>query len=101
MTATTPPSAVTEPDGNALPEAAIALTETSAPAPEPTAPTHTQASQTVSDNVHNQRWQSYLKDCKELIHLVEPLEVAGRIVKVTGLVMVWNFGLRRLLVFFR
>lgn len=41
-----------------------------------------------TNNVHQQRWQSYLKDCRELIHLVEPLEVAGRIVKVTGLVMV-------------
>lgn len=39
-------------------------------------------------NPHAQRWQSYLKDCQELIHLVEPLEVAGRIIKVTGLVMV-------------
>jgi flagellum-specific ATP synthase len=40
------------------------------------------------DNIHSQRWQSYLKDCREIINLVEPLEVAGRIIKVTGLVMV-------------
>lgn len=47
-----------------------------------------EAKRVAQDNVHNQRWQSYLKDCTELINLVEPLEVAGRIVKVTGLVMV-------------
>ncbi len=47
-----------------------------------------QSATTASNNVHLQRWQSYLKDCRELVHLVEPLEVAGRIVKVTGLIMV-------------
>lgn len=38
-------------------------------------------------NVHQQRWQHYLKDCSEILAIVEPLEVAGRITKVTGLVM--------------
>ncbi len=42
----------------------------------------------TASNVHSQRWCSYLKDCLELLPMVEPLEVAGRVVKVTGLVMV-------------
>jgi len=37
--------------------------------------------------VHQQRWQHYLNDCSEIIDIVEPLEVAGRITKLTGLVM--------------
>lgn len=38
-------------------------------------------------NVHQQRWQSYIRDCKEILQIVEPLEIAGRITKLTGLVM--------------
>jgi len=37
--------------------------------------------------VHQQRWQHYMNDCSEIIDIVEPLEVAGRITKLTGLVM--------------
>ncbi|MDP8568123.1 flagellar protein export ATPase FliI [Methylophilus aquaticus] len=48
----------------------------------------TTAAAPLTDNIHSQRWQSYLKDCRELVNLVEQLEVAGRIIKVTGLVMV-------------
>ncbi|MGQ2966283.1 flagellar protein export ATPase FliI [Methylophilus sp.] len=48
----------------------------------------TNTANAAPDNIHSQRWQSYLKDCREIINLVEPLEVAGRIIKVTGLVMV-------------
>lgn len=57
-------------------------TETIDPAAAPA------AAAPLKDNIHSQRWQSYLKDCRELVNLVEPLEVAGRIIKVTGLVMV-------------
>jgi len=38
-------------------------------------------------SVHEQRWQSYIGDCKEILKIVEPLEIAGRITKLTGLVM--------------
>ncbi len=38
-------------------------------------------------SVHAQRWQSYIGDCKEILKIVEPLEIAGRITKLTGLVM--------------
>ncbi|MDO9051295.1 MAG: flagellar protein export ATPase FliI [Methylotenera sp.] len=38
-------------------------------------------------NVHQQRWHDHIRDCKEILRIVEPLEVAGRIVKLTGLVM--------------
>lgn len=41
-----------------------------------------------SPNMHHARWQSYLNDCGELLKMVEPFEVAGRVIKVTGLVMV-------------
>lgn len=40
-----------------------------------------------AQNTHHQRWQSYLRDCNEVLQLVEPLEIAGRITKLTGLVM--------------
>ncbi len=33
------------------------------------------------------RWQAYLKDSRELLPLIEPMHVSGRVVKVTGLVM--------------
>ncbi|HQN64398.1 MAG TPA: flagellar protein export ATPase FliI [Methylophilus sp.] len=37
--------------------------------------------------VHQQRWQSHMRDCQEILRIVEPLEIAGRITKLTGLVM--------------
>ncbi len=40
-----------------------------------------------ADNLHSQRWREYMLDCKEIISMIEPLEVAGRITKLTGLVM--------------
>ncbi len=33
------------------------------------------------------RWQSYLRDCRQLLHIADPLQVAGRVTRVTGLVM--------------
>ena len=38
-------------------------------------------------NVHRQRWHDHIRDCKEILRIVEPLEIAGRITKLTGLVM--------------
>lgn len=38
-------------------------------------------------NPHCQRWHEHIRDCKEILRIVEPLEVAGRITKLTGLVM--------------
>jgi flagellum-specific ATP synthase len=38
-------------------------------------------------SIHQQRWHSYIRDCKEILQIVEPLEIAGRITKLTGLVM--------------
>jgi flagellum-specific ATP synthase len=77
---------------SAIPAAQATAAETLTP--EASAPNETPQSDTEKttvsnpDNIHSQRWQSYLKDCREIINLVEPLEVAGRIIKVTGLVMV-------------
>ena len=33
------------------------------------------------------RWQSYLRDCGQLLQIADPLQVAGRVTRVTGLVM--------------
>src|SRR5690606_1289301 len=33
------------------------------------------------------RWRAYLQDCSELLAIAEPMEVAGRVTRVTGLVM--------------
>ncbi len=41
----------------------------------------------IETNLHNTRWQSYIKDCHEIMNIVEPVEIAGRIIKLTGLVM--------------
>lgn len=41
----------------------------------------------IAENLHSKRWQSYINDCQEVLRIVEPLEVAGRITKLTGLVM--------------
>lgn len=38
-------------------------------------------------NIHRQRWHDHVRDCKEILRIVEPLEIAGRITKLTGLVM--------------
>ncbi|EGF33772.1 Flagellum-specific ATP synthase FliI [Oxalobacteraceae bacterium IMCC9480] len=35
----------------------------------------------------NQRWQAYLRDCSELLQIVEPMQVSGRVTRVAGLVM--------------
>ncbi len=39
------------------------------------------------ESLHQTRWQSYIRDCQEVLRIVEPLEIAGRITKLTGLVM--------------
>ena len=33
------------------------------------------------------RWQSYLRDCSAVLALTEPMQVSGRVTRVTGLVM--------------
>jgi flagellum-specific ATP synthase len=33
------------------------------------------------------RWQSYLRDCSALVEIAEPLQVSGRVTRVTGMVM--------------
>jgi flagellum-specific ATP synthase len=33
------------------------------------------------------RWRAYLRDCGELLAIAEPMQVAGRVTRVTGLVM--------------
>jgi flagellum-specific ATP synthase len=35
----------------------------------------------------SQRWQSYLRDCSAVLALTEPMQVSGRVTRVTGLVM--------------
>ncbi len=78
-------SSESESPGSQTPELPSILSEASGSTdPDSASP----APKDMQDNIHTQRWQSYLKDCREIINLVEPLEVAGRIIKVTGLVMV-------------
>ncbi|MEW5968168.1 MAG: flagellar protein export ATPase FliI [Pseudomonadota bacterium] len=36
---------------------------------------------------HSNRWKAYLHDCSELIAIVEPMQVSGRVTRVAGLVM--------------
>jgi len=36
---------------------------------------------------HEQSWLNYMRDCSEILNIVEPFEISGRITKVTGLVM--------------
>ncbi len=36
---------------------------------------------------HGNRWRSYLRDCRELTALAEPMQVSGRVTRVAGLVM--------------
>lgn len=34
-----------------------------------------------------ERWRAYLRDCRELLSIAEPLQVSGRVTRVAGLVM--------------
>src|SRR5215218_7882579 len=34
-----------------------------------------------------ERWRAYLRDCRELLIIAEPLQVSGRVTRVAGLVM--------------
>ncbi|HCY62981.1 MAG TPA: flagellar protein export ATPase FliI [Oxalobacteraceae bacterium] len=36
---------------------------------------------------HTGRWQAYLRDCRELVAIAEPMQVSGRVTRVAGLVM--------------
>ncbi len=36
---------------------------------------------------HTERWQAYLRDCKALVAIPEPMHVSGRVTRVAGLVM--------------
>jgi flagellum-specific ATP synthase len=36
---------------------------------------------------HLSRWQAYLRDCRELAAIAEPMQVSGRVTRVAGLVM--------------
>jgi flagellum-specific ATP synthase len=36
---------------------------------------------------HSSRWQAYLRDCSALLSIAEPMQVSGRVTRVTGLVM--------------
>src|SRR5471030_137075 len=40
-----------------------------------------------SSNPHAGRWRAYLNDCSALVGFVEPMQVSGRVTRVTGLVM--------------
>ena len=37
--------------------------------------------------IGSRRWQSYLRDCSAVLALTEPMQVSGRVTRVTGLVM--------------
>ncbi|MDB5770125.1 MAG: fliI [Burkholderia sp.] len=36
---------------------------------------------------YSERWQAYLRDCSALLSIAEPMQVSGRVTRVTGLVM--------------
>ena len=38
-------------------------------------------------NTHTGRWKAYLNDCANVVDLVEPMQVSGRVTRVAGLVM--------------
>jgi flagellum-specific ATP synthase len=38
-------------------------------------------------NSSSERWKSYLRDCSALLEIAEPLQVSGRVTRVTGMVM--------------
>jgi flagellum-specific ATP synthase len=37
--------------------------------------------------LHSERWQAYLRDCRALVNIAEPMQVSGRVTRVAGLVM--------------
>lgn len=37
--------------------------------------------------MHSERWQSFLRDCRSLAAIPEPMQVSGRVTRVAGLVM--------------
>jgi len=39
------------------------------------------------NGTHTERWQTYLRDCGALAAIAEPMQVSGRVTRVTGLVM--------------
>jgi flagellum-specific ATP synthase len=44
-------------------------------------------SATLYDNLHTTRRQSHLDDCKAILSAINPVEVGGRVARVTGLMM--------------
>jgi flagellum-specific ATP synthase len=42
---------------------------------------------TMDTAVHSPRWKAYLRDCGALAAIAEPMQVSGRVTRVTGLVM--------------
>jgi flagellum-specific ATP synthase len=40
-----------------------------------------------SPDSHAERWRAYLRDCRELAGIAEPMHIAGRVTRVTGLLM--------------
>ena len=38
-------------------------------------------------STHTERWQAYLRDCRSLATIPEPMQVSGRVTRVAGLVM--------------
>jgi flagellum-specific ATP synthase len=41
----------------------------------------------TSDATGSVRWQAYLRDCSAVVAIAEPMQVSGRVTRVTGLVM--------------
>lgn len=41
----------------------------------------------ITRQPHTGRWQAYLRDCRELLAIAEPMQVSGRVTRVAGLVM--------------
>ncbi|WP_194723089.1 flagellar protein export ATPase FliI [Noviherbaspirillum malthae] len=39
------------------------------------------------NGTHTERWQAYLRDCRSLASIAEPMQVSGRVTRVAGLVM--------------
>lgn len=40
-----------------------------------------------TDNLHSQHWKNYLRDCSEILNLTQPVEVSGKVTRLTGLIM--------------
>jgi flagellum-specific ATP synthase len=36
---------------------------------------------------HHENWQNFMSDCREFINIIEPIEISGRVTRLTGLVM--------------